>query len=339
MIVSKMKSHPKAGDSSDPFLSMSYSKLDSSIIAYQKGAVCVSNEDYVLKYQQCQDEDEKRQILTALYLQNDGLIASVAMKYRGYEDIDDLKQEGFIGLMTAADRWSPEGGASFAGFALEWIRQSIRRSLDERGLNIRVAAYRKDQVLQLRKYRTEYERDHGRQPSKGEVMKALELTPKKLKQIEKADVIMGVLSLSEQITGEDQDITLGDTIADPRDVIGEVEDDLQQDQLKAELWSMVDDLDQRQAAVIRKRFIENKTLKDCGSDFGISLDRVRQLEASALRKLRSPSRAKRLKSFYEDGERYSRGLKGSGINRFRQNGESSTERVALYFIKHERQMR
>lgn len=293
------------------------------------------NEALVMEYQNTQDDSKRRLLLGELYQQNAGLIASVAMKYRGYEDIDDLKQEGYFGIVTAAERWSPDGGASFSSYAVEWIRQTMQRYIDESGCVIRVPTYRQEKIVQLRKFRSQFEADHGKPPTDLEIMTALGVTEEQLEKIRTAEAVQMIRSFSEVVGGEDDTILLEDTIADPDDCIATAEEKIQQDQLKNELWSMVDDLDQRQAAVIRKRFIENKTLKDCGSDFGISPDRVRQLEAKALRKLRSPSRAKRLKSFYEDEERYSRGLRGIGVNKFRQNGESSTERVALHFIERE----
>lgn len=294
------------------------------------------NEELVIRFQGSKDESERRQLLGELYQQNAGLITMVARKYRGYDCIEDLQQEAYFGIVTAAERWSPDGGASFSSYAVEWIRQTMQRYIDECGCVIRVPSYRQEKVVQLKKFRSQYEADHGKPPTDREIMAALGVTKDQLGKIRTAEAIQMVRSFSEVVGGEDDSILLEDTIADPDDCIGAAEEKIQRDQLKDMLWTMVNnDLDERQAAVIRKRFKENKSLQECGKDLDITLERVRQIEAKALRKLRSPSRIGRLKSFYEDGERYSRGIKGGSVSRFRQNGESSTEKAALHFLERE----
>ena len=288
----------------------------------------MSNEELVALYQNSESEADRQGILRELYLKNEGLIGKVASRYSGIEELDDLRQEGYFGLVTAAEKWSPEGGATFASYAWDWIRQSMQRYIDDCGSCIRISVHRREQLLRYRRYCSEYAMAHGRQPSDRDLMLHLGVSLDQLEAIRKADLSDQMRSLSDPVPGDDIDLVLGDTIADPRDMIEEAEDQIQRKQLGQTIWKAVDDLGAKESTVIRMRYQDGKTLKECGADLGVSLDRARQIEAKALRKLRTGKIAKALQPFLE-GEAIRYGYHSSGLGAFRQTGSSSVERAIL----------
>lgn len=288
----------------------------------------MSNEEIVLQYQGNRNAAQRRDLLSMLYKQNEALIQDVANIYSGLCETADLLQEGYFGLFTAAERWEPDGGSTFASYAYTWIRQAMRRYLDDSGNCIRIPVHRKEQLLEYRKYCSDFEKDHGRRPTTKEILHDLNFTQELLDKIRKADCMIMISSLSSPVSDEDPDLTLENTIADPADPIRDAEERLQEEQLSAAIWEAVDSLPERESAVIRKRYQEQKTLKECGADFGVSTDRARQIEAQAIRKLRSGKIRKKLQPFLEENAiRY--GYKSSGLGAFRMNGSSSVELAVL----------
>lgn len=288
----------------------------------------MSNEEIVLQYQGNQNAAQRRDLLFMLYKQNEALIQNIANIYSGLCETADLLQEGYFGLFTAAERWEPDGGSTFASYAYTWIRQAMRRYLDDSGNCIRIPVHRKEQLLEYRKYCSDFEKDHGRRPTTKEILHDLNFTQELLDKIRKADCMIMISSLSSPVSDEDPDLTLENTIADPADPIRDAEERLQEEQLSAAIWEAVDSLPERESAVIRKRYQEQKTLKECGADFGVSTDRARQIEAQAIRKLRSGKIRKKLQPFLEENAiRY--GYKSSGLGAFRMNGSSSVELAVL----------
>lgn len=288
----------------------------------------MSNEELATRYQSTQDPEQRREIISVLYKQNEALIQKIANVYSGLCETADLMQEAYFGLLTAAERWEPDGGSTFASYAYTWIRQAMRRYIDDSGGCIRIAVHMKEQLLDYRKYCADFEKDHGRRPEEKEILQALELTQDRLEKIRKADCMIMISSLSSPVSDEDPDLTLENTIADPADPIRDAEERLQEEQLSAAIWEAVDSLPERESAVIRKRYQEQKTLKECGADFGVSTDRARQIEAQAIRKLRSGKIRKKLQPFLEENAiRY--GYKSSGLGAFRMNGSSSVELAVL----------
>lgn len=289
----------------------------------------MSNEEIVLLYQENQNEEDRRELLSVLYKQNEAMIQKIANIYSGMAETADLMQEAYFGLLTAAERWEPDGGSTFASYAYTWIRQALRRYVDDSGGCIRIPVFRKEQVLQYKRYCADFQKDHGRRPNTKEITKALEISQEQLEEIRRADTMMLLSSLSSPVTDEDPDLTLEDTIPDPADPIRDAEERLQDEQLRQTIWKTVDDLGGRESAVIHKRFEEGKTLKECGADFGVSLDRARQIEAKALRRLRSGKYNKILQPFLEESAiRYGYG-RAASLGAFRRTGESAVERAVL----------
>ena len=139
-------------------------------------------------------------------------------------------------------------------------------------------------------------------------------------------------SLDSPVKGLDggEDTTVGDMVASAEDIEGDAVERIQQERLKAELWDCVDSLPGQQPAVIRQRYEDGMTMEAIGREYGTSGEAVRQIHAKALRELRKPRYAKRLRPFVPDDERiYNMGITGNGVDRFNRTWTSSTERAAL----------
>lgn len=289
------------------------------------------NEDLVLKFQSSNDPEERRELIAELYQQNEGLIGTIVKHYEPYEDADDLKQQAFFGILEAAERWDPERGALFSSYAPYWIRQAVRRYLDNCGRPLRISSWMLDKVFQYQRLCTEYETAHNRKPTPAELIYFLDLQPGQLDEIRKAEQKLRMVSTSAVI-GED--LTLEDTIADPVDRIEEAENELQAEELRETIWSVVNELPDREGQVVRMRYQDEKSLQQCGEILGVHLSRVRQIEARAFRKLRSPAVSKRLRPFLEDAAE-SFAFSAPGMGAFRRTGSSAVERAILSNERHE----
>lgn len=286
----------------------------------------MTNEELVNRIQQGGDHREE---LEQLYRQNRGIIAKIVNRYHGNEDEEDLFQEAYFGIVAAAELWRPEEGASFATYAVYWIKQVLRRYIDNCGGLIRIPVHQKERIILYRRTIAEFRKEFGRDPFPLELMRALGVSFEQLQDIVQDAQALQVRSFSEEI-GEDGD-TLQDVIADPEDRIAAALDRIGREQLSALLWSLVDALGEQQAQVVRARYQGGKTLQECGEEIGCTKEKVRQIEAKAMRELRNRETQKKLRPYLDV---YSIGLRG-GLNFFRHSFTSSTEYAALCLIKDE----
>lgn len=288
----------------------------------------MSNEEIVMRYQENQNAEERRKLLSMLYTQNERMIQKIATSFAGLGEFDDMRQEAYFGLIAAADNWTPDGGSNFISYAYFWIHQAIRRYIDNAVDNIRIPVHRKEQILKYRKYCSDFKKDHGRQPTRNEIARELSVSLQQLDEIRRSDAMATIVSLSSPVADEETGLTLEDTIQDPADLIAEVENQIQDEQLRETIWKVVDGLGEKESAIIRKRYQERKTLRECGAAFGFSLSRARELENKALRKLRSGQARQALQPFVEESAiRY--GYSSSGLGAFRRTGSSSVERAVI----------
>lgn len=285
----------------------------------------MTNEQLVLEYQAGNME-----VIEQLYLQNSGMIERIARRYGGLEELEDLRQESYFGLVKAAELWKPEKETAFMTYAAYWIRAAIHRYIDNCSGVVRIPTHKRAQIGRYNKAVSSYRVRFGRDPSDRELCAALDITKDQLKDLKKDIQAARIRSTSEPIGGEDDDLTLEDTLAAAGDPIGEALERMQREQLSAELWSCVDDLEPRESAVIRSRYGNEQalTLKECGENLGVSVERVRQVEAAALRKLRKPRYTKRLIPYLDDGTARSWGMRGTGRGVFERAG-SVQERAMM----------
>jgi len=240
-----------------------------------------------------QGEEARQHLIKA----NTRLVVSIAKRYLGHGvPFLDLIQEGNLGLMKAIEKFDYRRGHRLSTYATWWIRQSITRALAEQGRTIRVPVHMSDRIRKLYRVARELEQELGRQPSPEEIAEEIELEPEKVQWILRAS--RRPISL-ERPVGEEDDNELRDFIEDEK-VLAPSEAAYQH--LLAETMDEVlHTLSPREARILRLRFGiqdgHSYTLEEVGQKFGLTRERIRQIESEALRKLRHPRRSRQLRTY------------------------------------------
>lgn len=274
--------------------------------------------------------EEVADYMAQLWQQNQGIIGKLAGKYSHLAEEEDLKQEGYFGLWEAAWRYNPKEGAKFITYASHWIRQKMVRYIHNNG-TVRIPVHENERLMQYNKLCNAFLAKLNKMPAVHEISRYLGISIKQARQLQKDAEMAAIGSLDSPVAGA-EDIVLGDSIASNEDIESTILDKLEAQQLKDTLWPLVDALPGKQPEVIRARYQEGRTLEDVGREMRVTGNMVRQIQATALRELRKPSRADQLRPFLDEVI-YSKGIRGGGVRRFHETWTSSTEREALKLVE------
>lgn len=264
-----------------------------------------------------------------LWEQNQAMVYRIARRFTQYMEIDDLLQQGFIALVSAAASYEP-GRASFCTHAYYAVKGGLIRYLANCGHYVRLPVYMRELVDKYRRTVEDLQKREGRTPSGAELCNALSVNPDTLEKIEIYSRLDYIDSMDRPVT-DDEDIQLCDLVPGPDDVEGTVIEDYYIQCLCADLEKCIADLPEDMNTVLHMRYLDGQaSCEQVGRVIGKSHQWVRKLEQNAIRKLGTGSSAEILRGYLDIPDRYAGAFHGGGTQTFHRTSMSSTERVAIY---------
>ena len=290
----------------------------------------MDNEQLVVRIMAGDNEAEN---MLQLWQQNKGFIAMIARRYSAGAEMEDLEQEGYIGLCEAVQHYDPGRGMSFISYAAFWIKRRMRICADN-SRTVRLSVNAGDEVRQYQKIMREYRQEFGCDPSDRELCAFLYVSREKLDQIRKAAQMGNIRSLDEPVQGMDGDISIGDTVPSGEDMEEDVIREINKERMKRELWIAVDQLPGDQPAVLRMVYKEGMTRIKAGEVLGYGNGKVGIEERRALKALRLPHRCGKFRAYFEE-YLSAAPVHHVGVRRFNETWTSEVEREALRWAEKE----
>lgn len=270
--------------------------------------------------------DTKKHTLE-LWEQNKRIIVRMARRYSGLAEMEDLLQESYIALCAAVDSYEADTNVPFIAYLCIHIHKQFNRYVAN-SRPVKIPYHMQEKVYQYNNSRRRLTSEIGRTPTRQEIEQDTGFSTEQVMQIEKAVQAGYMASLYSPIHGSEDDSILADIIKDSSNNIEAAEDAIQQEQLKAVIWDVVDTLPADQREVIRARYQRGQTSRETGQEMDMKPQRVAQVEREALRILGQGQQGKILRP-YLDEYIYNGGMHGTGVNTFRHTWTSATERVAM----------
>lgn len=285
----------------------------------------MTNEQLVARIQA--GEDTANSMLD-LWNRNQGFIHKTALKYSGFAELEDLIQEGYIGLNEAVRHYDPAANVPFINYAAFWIRQAMRRYIDNNGSVVRIPVGARAEMAKYKKISNEYRKYYGCEPTDKEMRALLGVGVEKLENIKKSLRMGQIKSLSEPLR-DDEDVAIGEMVSSDEDIEESVAELIDRQNMSRHLWLAVDDLPMAQREVILKKYKQNQTYKEIGQSMGVSLSRARDIQREGLKMLRLPRRCKGFVGYYEE-YLAAAPVHHVGVKSFQRTWMSAVEREVLY---------
>lgn len=283
----------------------------------------ISNEKLVAEIQAGENGSDN---MLQLWQQNREFVYKMARMFSSYAEMDDLMQEGYLGLCEAVRYYDAEKGIPFINYAALWIRQVMQRYIDNSGNVVRIPVHIGALVRKYKKLKSEYIKYYGMEPTDHEMSVFLDVSEEKLEDVKKSARMGQIRSLSEPL-GE-EDYTLADTVASSENLEEDAIREIDRERIIQTVWIEVGRLPENQAALLRWRFWEGKTLKETGERMGVSIEAARQLQNKAMRALRLPKRCGRFRAYHEEYLAPA-AVHHVGVKRFQETWTSEVEREVL----------